>query len=461
MFLSAYNNEFILYYLFSSIMQKLKNIPKGISYLVLGGFLTSIVFVVSVVLVINSESRDTLYDDIYDITTQNYGGEVKQVSPRINALASDSVLYEKYALTEDMAREIIQNTQIQSSFIDTVVYVEYVKRGLIYEPSFITTFSGVYVLKNNSDRESILEFEFPFPVGSNQKEISNAVLIIDGKEISGAKRQKTQTGQVGLYWEGNVMAGQEVEVKVNYETVGLQRFSYEGFENTEDSQDFYFKARIIGTRDYDNIGYLSIDERNYFTEDQNGKNVNGIELVWDKPNLFNTPQVSFLVASKVNPSVKLSSIYGFMTPLFVMFIGTIAGLAVLLKKRFGEIDMVLVSALFTVFFPLLHYLTSFTIDPSAEVFGGLENPINFSMSLYGAFAIALFLIGGIIFYLLTKAVNLRYAILIGIPAIFIFMGFFPLALTIPEYKGLLVLIGLVAILAAIIQIRMSKKISTN
>ena len=441
-------------------MKHKSGFPRWLSLIILGIVLSVCVFFLSVILSVLAENRSNQYESNFAYTTSNYGGGVLQESPRLNALGKQSDLYVESEFTPALALESVNNAQLKSSTIDVDFYADYAKRGLVFEPSFSTSFNGTYMLKNNTEDKALLEFEFPFPETST--EISNARLLVDGVEIDDAKQAKSTVayGQktLGLYWEGQVQAGKEIEIKISYHTVGLGKFNYEGIENDEGAQDFLFTSRIHGTRNYDNTGSLSIDSRDYFTEEVDGKKVNGVELVWDKPDLFTQPNVAFLVATRVNPASQLASIYHFMAPLYIALIAVTTGMALVLKKHFSMGDMILVSALYSVFFPFLHYLTSFNADPSVEIFSNVSSPINFSMPLYGAFALAWIVVAGLIFYLIGRVSGWKFAAGIVLPAMFVFMGFFPLALTIPEYKGLLVLIGIVAILAVAVQTRVSGKL---
>jgi hypothetical protein len=437
--------------------------PRWLALVLVGIVLSVGVFILSIIMSILAEGRNNQYESNYTNTVNNYGGGVLQESPRLNALDTQSDLYIASDFTPTLAQESVSNAQLKSTTIDVDFNADFAKRGLVFEPSFKTSFNALYKLKNDSDENALLEFEFPFPQTST--EISNARLEVNGVEIEHAKQAKNTTisgtKTLGLYWEGDVKPGKETEITVSYDTVGLGTFNYKGIENDSGAQDFHFIAKILGTRDYDNTGTLSIDERNYITEVVDGKKTNGVELVWDKPDLFTQPNVAFLVATRVNPSSQLASIYHFMAPLYVAFIAVIAGMALVLKKQFGVGDMVLVSALYSIFFPFLHYLTSFNADPSVEIFSNVSSPINFSLGLYGAFAIAWIVVTGLIFYLLGRVSGWKFALGIGLPAMFIFMGFFPLALTIPEYKGLLVLFGIIAILAVAVQTRVSGKFNKS
>lgn len=447
--------------------------------------MTLVVASVSMILLIKTNERNDVIYKISETTQYNVGGGVKQMAPMLNSLSAGSSFYDVYneelkssggyELTQDLLQQYVENTNLVSTTGNVTIALDLKKRGLQYEPTYRTSFSATYVLANSLDREAAVEFEFPFPVDMLNKEINNAMLLVDGVEQEKSVRKidfdataspvyeydaygnyipVVSSSKNGLFWEGAIPANGERVIEVRYNTVGLGSFSYTGMENPDGSQDLTFIVKVVGSRKYDNLGSLTIDKKEYIEE--SGKT--GLVLTWDKPNLFSAPYIEVSVAPRVNPSEHLSEIYVIMIPLYLAFAGAIILMVTLLKKPFGGVDMVILATLFTVFFPLLHYLVSFNIDPSADVLVGYVGVVDFSMPLYGAFAIALGAIGSLMLYLVGRVSGWSFALGIGLPLIVVFMAFFPLAMTLPEYKYLLVLIGIVAILAVVVQMRATKKI---
>jgi hypothetical protein len=470
--------------------------PRWLKLSLIAGLMTIVVAGVSLVLFIKTEERNLLDDDLISVTSSNVGGAVRQESPSLNALDSDSMLFksfsmelqdeEGYELTTEIAEDYVENTNLVSTTGDVVINLELKKRGLRYDPTYTTKFSAVYVLENTSDEEVAVEFEFPFPENLRDKEINNAVLLVDGVEQEKPVRQEEvesgvavlydyeeqdyydyydpyyydeppeeTTVKTGMYWEGTIDAEGDREIEVRYNTVGLGEFSYVGLENPEGAQDFVFEVKVLGSRKYDNTGSLTIDEKEYITE--NGEN--GVILTWNKQDLFSNPNIEISVAPRVNPSRHLSEIYSIMIPLYIGFAAAVILMVSLLKKEFGGVDMMLTALLFAIYFPFLHYLVSFNIDPSADVLFNYSGVVDFSMPLYLAFAIALGIVGGLMLYLFARVSGSKFAFGIGLPLILVFMGFFPLAMTLPEYKYLLVLFGVVALLAIVVQMRVSRKMT--
>lgn len=431
-------------------------------YIVVVILFTIVIGVFSLVMSEVARYRNNIYYSNFSETERLYNGPITQSAPQLGAISQDSMLYTKNSLNTAKVKRFVDNTTLKSTNAEVLMNADFVKKGLTYQPTYTTRFNAQYILKNELEENSIISFDFPFPVNIDSSEISNARLIVNGEDIPNAK-SKISTNPIvtpydsyyqspdqnladGLSWEGEIPAGGEAVVVVSYDTVGLSTFDYQGIENPKGAQDFNFKATINGTRSYNVIDGLSVTERIFGD--------NSVELMWNKPDLYSKPNVQISIGDKLNPSSQVSRIYLTMAPVYFVFIIILLYLA----YRFGKhelavFDILLLTILFTVYFPLVHYLSSFTIDPTIEIFSNLKNVPTFSMSLYGAFMIAGLVIGGLMYYLLGKVSGFRFSSKFGIPAMVLALGFFPLVVTIPEYSMLLVLIGVVALMAIIVQAR--------
>jgi len=132
-------------------------------------------------------------------------------------------------------------------------------------------------------------------------------------------------------------------------------------------------------------------------------------------------------------------------------------LAYKFSKPLGIFDIGIVSFLYAIYFPLIHYLSSFTVDPTIEVFSQIANVGEFSMPLYLAFLIAFIVIAGLVYYFVGRITSFNFSTKYIIPCLVLFLGFFPLVVTIPEYSILLVLVGLVALTFIVVQTRIKLK----
>ncbi|MFQ5492951.1 MAG: hypothetical protein ACE5DX_02200 [Candidatus Dojkabacteria bacterium] len=423
-------------------------------YILFGVLFTALIAVFSVIMAGIASFRNEVTFDNYLSTQDIYHGPLEQSAPSLQPLEPESELYIVNRLDEIKAKSFIDNTLLSSTDATVVIDADFVKKGLSYQPTFRTSFDGVFTLKNKLNEKSVVKFVFPLPVSNESDELSNARLVVGGKEVENAKTTVKITDEYGfvqtisgLKWQGEITAGGAVDIQASYNTVGLSFFTYEGIENSKSSQDIRFALTINGTRSYNVTQGLSVDERE-FGEDY-------VKLTWDKTDLFSKPLISVSVGEKLNPSTQVSRVYLTMAPIYVVFFAILLYTSFRFGKILGILDMFLLTVLFTVFFPLVHYLSSFTIDPTMELFAGMSDVGQFSMPIYGAFVIAWTLIGGIMLYLTSRISGFKYSLKFALPALILFMGFFPLVVTVPEYSMLLVILGFVALVAIVVQVRIN------
>lgn len=385
------------------------------------------VFMAAVASIRNDVARDN-----YEHTAAVYAGPVDQSAP---------TLY---------AQQLGEQVPLASTEGYVTIDAEFVKKGLSYQPTFTTVFSTQYVFEADG-QAGPAEFSFEIPTYLTGQEISNLELLVNGEEtkFKSDLSDSEYSYSEHLVWNGTIADKEEIEFTVLYETVGLSTFNYYGSDTTGAPQDFKMQVEINGTRSYNINSGLSVDSREF----GDGNGANSVVLIWDKDNLYSTPQISVSVGNKLNPSTQVSRIYLTMAPAYVIF----AAVIVFLSKRFGRgirlLDFGIVTVLFTVFFPLVHYLSSFTIDPTMELFSSLPFVAEYSMPLYLAFGIAWLLTGGLMTYMAARLHGLGFALRFMLPVVALFIGFFPFVVTIPEYSMLLVLLGFVAFMAIVVQSR--------
>ncbi len=415
---------------------------------------TFLILIFSLVMAGVASYRNSINDSNYENTTKIYGGTINQSAPTLNEISSGSRLYKDNNLDEVRVKNFVNNTNLTSTDGNVTITADFVKKGLMYQPSFKTDFYAKYTLKNNLNEKSFITFAFPFPINSDSNEISNARLVVNGEEVKDAKNKITYatdsyygtTATIdGLKWEGDIKANEEATVEVYYHTVGLASFVYEGIENSKGAQDFNFKMDINGTRLYDVMSGLSVDRREFGSDK--------VTLIWEKSDLYSKPYINIAIGEKLNPSTQVSRIYFTMAPIFLVFMVCLLYLSYAFGKKMTIFDMFLVTVLYTLYFPFIHYLSSFTIDPTIELFSKTQNAIYYSMPLYGAFLLAWLIISALIFYLMSKISNVKFAGQFVLPTLVLFLGFFPLVVTVPEYSMLMVIIGAIALTMIVLQIR--------
>lgn len=435
-------------------MKKAPGLSRHIS---LGIVATLIILLFSFVMSAVAGARTDIAVKNYQGLSDIYNGELQQSAPSLSRVSEGSAVLNdldidtKTAAGQQIVNNYTRNVSILRTDAEVKIKAEFVKKGLEYQPTFQTNYRADYTLSNNRKELSPVAFDFPLPVNSSRTELSNVSLKVNGELVDKAKTKLRSGGNEvdGLRWEGKLEEGEQVKIEVQYETVGISRFAYTGFTNNQGAQDFKLSLTIDGTRSYDVTSGLSVDNREF------GKDT--VKLTWDKQNLFSTPIVNVAVGNKVSPSTQVSRIYILMAPLFAIFISIVLWLSSKQGRLLRLKDMAILSVLFTLYFPLLHYLTSFTIDPTMEVFSGIANVGNYSLPLYGAFALALAIIGGMSVYLVGAVYGRKFAWSSLLPAVLMFLGFFPLVVTVPEYSVLLILLGSIFLLGIFIRTRLAEK----
>jgi hypothetical protein len=455
----------------SKIQTFFGEIDKSIlKYIAWGVLLTFVTFFCSVIMISITASRSLISDNNYYQTSRVYNGQLEQDAPTLNNVSYDLVEEKvskneiSLSTTKDEAiKNYVQNAEIVSSNGDVLIKSEFVKKGLDYQPTFETNFQMDYVLKNKLDEKSLIAFEFPLPYDLDVSEMSDVILVVNGEEVENPKTKilskdyldrnyKTYPESAyidGLKWEGELEPLGETNVTVKYTTKGLGQFVYTGFENTSGMQDFNLKLKIEGTRAYDVVSGLSTDKKEFSGD--------SVTLYWEKPNLFSSPNVNVLVADKLAPGDQVGRVYVIMTFIFITFFSLLVWFGYKFNKKPSIKDLLILTFLFLVYFPFLHYLTSFTVDPTMEVFAGFENVGYFSLSLYSAFGIALSIILGLMIYSQAIVHGLKYSLKTVLPTGLIMLGFFPMVITIPEYSILLSLVGLIILTFIFIQFRGKEK----
>lgn len=406
------------------------------------------IFLFSVIMAGISSVRNDVSSENFASTGRVYS-PLKQSAPILGDIESTSDFYKYNNLSPAKAKYFVDNTYLTATDADVNINADFVKKGLAWQPTFKTQFKATYTLSNSLNEKSLIVFQFPFPSNTMNNEISNAKLVVNGEEVTNAKSTITTQNYGskinGLRWEGEVPAKSDAKIEVSYKTVGLATFLYEGLENSKGAQNFNFVLNIIGTKGYDVVSGLSVDKREF--------SQNTVKLIWNKEDLYSKPLIDIAVANRLNTSSQVSRVYLTMAPIYAIFASILVYLTVKFAKGLQIFDLFLLTCLFVLYFPFIHYLSSFTIEPTMEIFSNFKNIGYYSMPLYGAFSIALVLVGGLFYYLLAKLSNFKFATKFGLPMIILFMGFFPLVVTIPQYSILLVIFGSIALMSIIIKTR--------
>jgi hypothetical protein len=343
----------------------------------------------------------------------NWGSNIYQKSPNVAA--------ELFEGSADEVRMAAKNIKIAQSDVKAELNMDYRRKGLIYFPTYVTNFKANYVIKNENDKPVKASLLFPLPEGDS--------LVWDVEMVVGSSKEgvNIRTGEIA--WKGEMKAKEEKQVLVKYSARGLEDFSY-ALANNQGLQDFKMEVAVNGADKVDfPKGALSptkINERE-----------NGWDLGWNFANVLTSPNITVKIFAKQNLSEQVSRLFWYLPILLGMFLLTVLGVAKLAKKQIGVFDLSLLIALYIIFYPLLTYLVS-VLD---------------WMNLYQGMGIAWLVISIITLYLYAYLFGSKVALTLGVLLQLAYLGFFPVALLLPQLTGLLSIIGVVGILAAVVWAR--------
>ncbi|HRP36406.1 MAG TPA: hypothetical protein PLS50_01205, partial [Candidatus Dojkabacteria bacterium] len=173
-----------------------KPVKKSVDSLVIQYIFFTIIFTIiigvfSLIMSAIAQERNEIAYRNYSGTAELYGGPLAQSAPSLGMLDTKSSLYVENDLSYDVAKRYVENTSLQSTDADVTITADFVKKGLVYQPTFKTSFKSVYLLRNELNEESLIKFQFPFPGNISSQEISNATLLVNGEEVTNAKTQIT------------------------------------------------------------------------------------------------------------------------------------------------------------------------------------------------------------------------------------------------------------------------------
>jgi hypothetical protein len=400
----------------------LKNIPLFITIAVIS--IASIAFGLRMI----NRSQGSFLLEKKNKIVSNWGGDLAQQSPQLNSYQARKMVNilpdgEEEETTAKGAE--VNNVKILNSHIDAKLNMDYRRKGLTFFPTFVSNITAEYKLKNES--EEVVESNFSFPLPTQNSLVWNAEIKVDGKE------NETQVSEKGLSWQGEIEPNQEKIITIKYSARGLNQFSYT-VSKTKGSQDFSMDLSVNGADKIDfPEGALSPSKIN--------ERENGWDLSWKFDNVLSSPSITVKMFAKQNISDQIARLFWFVPLLLMGYIASLKGLAEFRKQKIKTFDLILLSALYTIFFPFVAYLVS--VFTRLSVFSGL--------------GIAFGVITPIILYFLQFLFDFKFVITRGLLLQLIFSGFFPVALLIPELTGLLAIIGVIVLLFITVELRRNYK----
>ncbi len=225
--------------------------------------------------------------------------------------------------------------------INVSLDLEYRKKGLIWYSTYVTKFSGLYVISNNEDVTQKVRFYFHFPAAdATYDEFS---LAIDGKKVFSPIDTRK-----GICEIVEVEPGGSMSFQVNYRTRGLDEWRYRLAPSTGRVQNF----KLVAKTNFQGVDYpegslspmsaLKIGE--------------GMELTWQANDLITSQDIGIVVPKRINPGPLASRITFFAPVCLIFFFTLVAAINVVRKIAIHPMHYLFVASGFFAFHLLLAYL---------------------------------------------------------------------------------------------------------
>lgn len=168
-------------------------------------------------------------------------------------------------------------------------------------------FSAQYAFTNPLKTPVTARFVFPLPQGSGT--LSDFQVVVDGQELSAADLVN------GNGWEGQLLAGQTVNVKVNYRHQGARGWSYLLGARREPIRDFALTVKTNQPAKF---------KRYSLYPNRLARTLGGTNLAWDLKNVITAQDISLtFTASSLRET--LTKLYAF-APLALLLAGLFGAL---------------------------------------------------------------------------------------------------------------------------------------
>lgn len=358
------------------------------------------------------------------VVESNWGENITQNAPALNT----QVFYEGDVAIKlnpngnQVQQSIAKNVRIIKSDINAILNMDYRRKGLIYFPTYVTDFTGTYIIKNENKEKVGANLQFPLPASGSL--VWNVEILADDSAEGAVISTKE------LAWQGDVKPNEEKKIVVKYSARGLDDFSYTLADNYG-LQDFDLNIQVNGAERVDfpqgAISPSSVVEKE-----------TGWDLNWEFKKVLTSPSITVKLFAKENISSQVAKLFWFAPFLLVAYLVSIFGLSFLQKKDLGVFDLGLLSALYFIFYPFMAYLVS--VVDSLTILQGLG--ISFAL---------IALISSILYQFIF---GVKFALSKGLLVQGIFLGFFPFALLIPELSGFLGIVGVIVLLTVLVFLRM-------
>jgi inner membrane protein involved in colicin E2 resistance len=307
---------------------------------------------------------------------------------------------------------------LEESTVGVNLNLEHRQKGLLWYSTYKVDFSGVYIFRNPSDKEQLVEFQLPFP--SSQAIYDDLLMNIDHSPvvISSESNAATATAKVG--------GGKTALLLVSYRSQGLNQWRY-SFGTSEVSQVRNFKLGM--TTNFKEIDFPD----NTLSPTEKKETSNGWQLTWSYNSLLSGFQIAMVMPEKLQPG-PLAGKISFFAPVSLFFFFFL----MLIITTLRGIDLHPMNYFFlaAAFFSF-HLLLAYLVD---------------HMSIHASFAVAAAVSVFLVVSYLRLVVGIRFASREAALAQFIYLVMFSYAFFLKGFTGLAITIGSVLTLFVVMQV---------
>ncbi len=295
------------------------------------------------------------------------------------------------------------------------------KEPVWYQPAYVADFKGVYVFRNDNEFPIRADLTFPFP--PNVSSLTGTQILVDDKPVKNVDYKLNEAS-----WTTRFPAGQTVKLVVTYTARGENSYYY---ELPSDSRLEHLKFAIKFTSDDMSPDDLEFPEGAMVPDNEQQEGPNTKVFSWDLENVVTRQNLGFVLPQKAGQAEKLDAISPLMSlspMLLVLFLVLLLLAAGMKGAKIPVVAVPFLGIAFYLFYPFL------------VILAGLL-PIGWAL------AIAAIVVGLMVVIFASKLSGGelgRNAVLLLVLLAFVLV---PEAQLHPNYRGLLLIIGVLIIVA--------------
>jgi hypothetical protein len=302
--------------------------------------------------------------------------------------------------------------------IDVTLGTDYRKKGLIWYPTYVCDFDGIYKISNDEQVAQKVRVHFDFP---NREGTYDAfAMAIDGKSVAATINTREGVGEIV-----ELAPGQSTEFRVTYRTRGIRDWRYGMDANVGRVQNL----NLVVVTDFEDVDYPE-GCLSPMSVEQDDK---GMRLTWQASDLITREGIGVIIPEKLNPGPLTSRITFFAPVCLVFFFVLVATINILYKVNIHPMHYLFVAAGFFAFHLLLAYMAG-------------------HVHIHLAFAISAVVSVGLVTSYLSGALRGQFPWKVAVAGQLFFLVLFSYTFFLEGVTGLTVAIGSVVTLGVLMKV---------